>query len=138
MPQLTISHAKSVFVLPLLLACIMLAGFTAQATSAAFIDDDDPPKKALTIKDIMKKAHKDGLVKKVATGKATAEEKKSLHDYYTKLAKLTQPKGDKKSWDTKTKALVDAAKLAVDDDPTYKAKLKAASKCADCHKLHKP
>ena len=131
------SNARCFFALPLLLACILLAGFSPQATAAAF-DDDDPPKKELTIKDIMKQAHKDGLLKKVATEKSTEKETKTLNDLYTKLAKLSPPKGDKVGWDAKTKALVDASKLAVAKDPTFKAKLKTATKCADCHKIHKP
>ena len=92
----------------------------------------------------MKKAHKPAdenskiyLLKKVATGKATAAEAKELHGYYEQLAKLKPAKGDQASWDTKTKALVDAAKAAVDGDANFKTKLQKATNCAACHKVHK-
>lgn len=101
------------------------------------LDKDDAPKKELTIKDIMIEAHKKGLVKKVAIGKASDKENKRLHELYKKLQKLKPPKGDQKSWDTKTKALVDAAKAAVEKKENFKAKLKAATNCAQCHKVHK-
>ena len=124
------------FAFATLIICLLFAG-SSNPAAAAIIFDDEEPKKELTIKDIMDQAHKQGLVKKVATDKATEAETKTLHELYTKLAKLSPPRGDKASWDTKTKALVDAAKAAVDKDATFKAKLKAATKCADCHKLHK-
>ena len=128
--------AKLLFVGPVL-AGLLCAGLAAQVASLS-ANQDDPQKKKLTIKDIMKEAHKDGLVKKVATENATEKETKRLHELYTTLAKLPPPKGDKKSWDAKTKALVDSAKLAVDKDATFKTKLKNASNCSACHKLHKP
>jgi hypothetical protein len=115
---------------------ILLVAIPVGAATA--IADDDEPKKKLTIKEIMDVAHKKGLIKKVATDKASNEEKKKLHDLYTQMAKLKPPKGDQKSWESKTKALVKAAKAAVDKDATFKAKLKAASNCANCHNVHKP
>ena len=125
-------------------AVAVFATMTAQASEPANANQDDTPKKELTIKEIMKKAHKPAkatekiyLLKKVATGKATAEETKELHELYKKLAKLKPTKGDQASWDTKTKALVEAAKAAVDKDANYKTKLQKATNCAKCHKVHK-
>ena len=110
---------------------------------AAFADDDEPEAK-LTIKQIMVKAHKPAkptessyLLKKVATGKASDEEAKQLHDFYTKLAALAPPKGEQANWTTKTTALVAAAKSAVDKEEGFKAKLRRASDCAACHEAHK-
>ena len=128
--------AKLLFVGPVM-AGLLCAGLAAHVASLS-ANQDDPPEKRLTIKDIMKEAHKDGLIKKVATDKATKKETKRLHELYTEMAKLSPPKGDKKSWDEKTKALVDSAKAAVDKDPNFKTKLKNASNCSACHKLHKP
>src|ERR1700730_17023597 len=64
------------------------------------------------IETIMEKAHDDdsGILKKVVAGKATAEEKKTLLELYTELAKNKPPKGEAKSWKEKTTALVSAAK----------------------------
>lgn len=126
--------------LPLAMVCLL---FGAIQVSPLFADDD-PPKAELTIKDIMVKAHKPAketesiyLLKKVATGKATEEEAKQLHAYYEKLAKLTPTKGDQAGWKTKTTALVAAAKAAMDKEEGFKAKLRTASNCAACHKVHK-
>ncbi len=122
------------------LACLLLSSNLASPSIA----DDDPPKKELTIKDIMVKAHKPAkptestyLLKKVATGKATQEEATQLHAYYEKLATLTPPKGEQASWAAKTTGLVAAAKAAVDKEEGFKAKLRTASDCAACHEAHK-
>ena len=89
----------------------------------------------LTISDIMKKAHKGGLLKRVQAPDASDADKKQLLEFYEALAKLDPPKGDKSEWAERTKAMVDAAALAVDDD---KSKLKRAVNCRDCHTYHKP
>lgn len=139
--------------LPCLLAMVLTGACSANATEPNSKQENAKqekskqevaPKKALTIKEIMKKAHKPAkptekiyLLKKVATGKATAAEAKQLHDYYKKLAKLKPTKGDQASWNAKTKALVDAAKAAVDKDANFKTKLTKASNCSSCHKVHK-
>lgn len=124
------------------LACLFVCASLSMPSKA---QEQEPKKKpALTIKQIMNKAHKPAdanskiyLLKKVATGKATAAESKELHGYYEKLAKLKPAKGDQASWDAKTKALVDAAKAAVDGDANFKTKLSKATNCAACHKVHK-
>ncbi len=85
----------------------------------------------ITIKDVMKTAMKGGLCKKVASGKASDDEKKELIKLFTGLSMTTPPKGDEAAWKEKTKALLDAAKA---DDG--KALGKAAN-CAACHKEHK-
>jgi cytochrome c len=91
-------------------------------------------KDKVTIKLVMQKCmDKDGpgLCKKVASGKADADEKKQLIQYFTALNKLTPPKGDLEDWKTKTQALIDAAKA---DDGKALAK---AANCAACHSVHK-
>lgn len=93
--------------------------------------DKDKDKEKVTIKQVMKKAMAGGLCKKVATGKASSEERKELVALFEALAKNEPPKGDEESWKKKTKALVDAAK-ANDGDA-----LKKAADCAACHKEHK-
>ena len=86
-----------------------------------------------SIKDVMQKAHKGGLMKKVADGKATAEEKKQLVEYYEALAANKPPKGDEASWKEKTAELLAAAKDAAAGNLD---KLKAIN-CGACHKAHK-
>jgi len=111
--------------------------------SSAAVDSDGPTgplsddDEKLTIKKIMKLAHKDGLLKKVATGKATDPEIAELHKFYLAMPDLTPPKGDEKSWKDKTAALIEASQAAVDKDPKASALLKSATDCAACHKVHK-
>lgn len=98
---------------------------------------DDKPK--YDIETIMEKAHDEdnGILKKVVAGKADAAEKKSLLDLYTELGKNKPPKGDAKSWKTKTGALVTAAKEVVDGKEDGIVHLKKATVCKDCHTVHK-
>ena len=91
----------------------------------------------LTIKQIMKLAHKSGLLKKVATGKATDPETAKLHQYYVALQKLTPPMGGKKSWKEKTEALAKASQAAIDKNPKASEMLKSASDCKACHDVHR-
>jgi hypothetical protein len=88
-------------------------------------------KKEVTIKQVMKKAFAGGLCKKVASGDASAEEKKELIALFEGLSKATPPKGEEASWKEKTKALLDAAKA---DDG---AALQKAANCQACHQEHK-
>jgi hypothetical protein len=93
----------------------------------------------LSIKKIMEKGHKGKppLCGKVASGKASKEEKQELLDLYTALAKAKPPKGDADSWKEKTEALVKAAKACVADDKDGPASLKKAVTCKACHDVHK-
>lgn len=88
----------------------------------------------LTISEIMQKAHKGGLLKRVQAPEASDEDKKQLLEFYTALQKLDPPKGDKSEWAERTQKMVDAAKSAVDGDAS---KLKRAVNCRDCHNYHK-
>ena len=47
-----------------------------------------------TIKQVMKKAHKDKLIKKVVKGEASQDEKMMLLDLYLSLPENKPPKGD--------------------------------------------
>ncbi|CAN5188017.1 hypothetical protein BH10PLA2_BH10PLA2_07230 [soil metagenome] len=90
-----------------------------------------------SIKDVMNQGHKNGLWKKVAQGKATADEKKKLVDLYTALTKDTPPKGDKEAWKKQTEAMLEAAKASLKDDKEGEAKLLKLVNCASCHKVFK-
>jgi hypothetical protein len=90
---------------------------------------DEKPK--YTIKEVMKEAMKGGLCKKVATGKATEEDKAKLVEMFKAMTQNKPPKGESESWKSKTDALLTAAK---GDDG--KALGKAAN-CMACHEVHK-
>jgi hypothetical protein len=97
--------------------------------------DDDAPK--FKTKEIMKKALKGPLLKKVASGSASDDEKSQLHEMMVALGKNTPPKGEADSWKTLTTALVKASQAAVDGDADASAALKKAANCKACHSKHK-
>jgi len=89
-----------------------------------------------TIKEVMAKAHKSGLLKKVAAGDASKEDREELAELYVALSKNEPPKGDEKDWKKKTSAMVKASKAAVKDAEDGK-KLGKIVNCGACHKVHK-
>ncbi len=96
--------------------------------------DNKEPK--YTIKQVMKKAHKDGLLKKVISGKADEDQRKELADLYVALSQNRPPKGSIDDWKQRTGVMVSDAKAAVENPKAGKALAKATN-CGACHKLHK-
>ena len=115
-------------------AVLAIAIGASLGTSAQEKEDDKPK---YNIKEVMAKAHKSNLYKKVARGEASDEEKKMLLDLYTALAEHEPPKGDSKAWKAHTKVLVEAAKAAIDDKEGSGDKILKAANCGACHKAHK-
>ena len=113
--------------------CLLLGAMISVPALAA--DDDESPKH--TIKEVMKKAMKGPLMKKVAGGDASDEEKKLLHEMFESMAKQKPKKGEAESWKKLTSALVAASKAAVEGDEKAPKMLKGAGNCKACHKLHK-
>lgn len=90
-----------------------------------------------TISQVMQKAMKGGLCKKVASGKASDEEKKQLAEMFAALAQNTPPKGDAAEWKKKAGALAAVAKkIAGGDEKAVKALGKLAN-CGACHSVFK-
>lgn len=98
--------------------------------------DEEKPK--YTIKEVMQKAHKGGLLKKVADGKADDDDKKQLVDFYLALRKHKPPRGDEAEWKKKTEVILVAAKDVAAGKEGAEKKLQEAANCANCHKVHKP
>ncbi len=90
-----------------------------------------------TISEVMKEAHKSGLLKKVASGAASEEDKKKLSELYQALAQNTPKKGEGEEWKKRTVALVKAADAAVKGDEKAAKSLPKLADCASCHKLFK-
>ena len=91
-----------------------------------------------SIKDVMKKAHKEGLLKKVLGEEASEQQKLQLLDLYLSLLENEPPQGSEESWVIKSgTAIVAAAKVAVGRDGAV-ADLKSATNCKACHQAHKP
>ncbi|MGB7345065.1 MAG: hypothetical protein WBD20_12700 [Pirellulaceae bacterium] len=114
---------------------LLLAAFVCLPAIGA--DDDDKAPKFKT-KEIMKKAFKGPLVKKVASGEASDEEKKELHEMLVALAKNKPPRGEQESWEKLTGALVKAGEAAVNGDENAGAMLKKGANCKACHSEHQP
>lgn len=98
---------------------------------------DEKPK--YTIKQVMVRAHEDGLLAKVLKGMANREEKDELVALYVALTQNKPPKGDVKSWQRKTTALLEAAKAVAKNDKDEKAvaKLDDLTDCTQCHADHR-
>lgn len=99
--------------------------------------DSEPAKPKFTIKQIMKKAHKDGMMKKLALGEGTKEDARELVEMYEALGENKPPRGDVESWKAKTAALVAAAQEVLDGKEGAGNRLRKAADCAGCHKIHK-
>ena len=117
----------------LLLGILVMVCMLSVPTRAA---DDDSAEKYKT-KDVMKKAFKGPLLKKVAGGEATDAEKKQLHAMLVALRKNKPKKGDAESWKNLTGALVKASEAAVKGEANAGAMLKKAANCKACHNSHK-
>jgi hypothetical protein len=121
----------SMITLSLIYTAIVMAQGTAEAK----------PKHA--IKEVMKGAHvapqgEKSLRDTVLEGKATAEQKQQLLDFYISLAENTPPKGEKEAWEKKTRAVVIGAAMIVVGREGGPDALRKATVCAACHKDHKP
>jgi hypothetical protein len=119
------------------LAMILLAGTNQAGDKDKKEEKDEKGKPKYTIKEVMQKAHKGGLLTKVASGKGEKADAEKLLEMYTALAKNKPPEGDAQSWKRFTMGLVAAAKVAVEGGPNAGKRLKAAANCSACHKLHK-
>ncbi|TWU05769.1 hypothetical protein [Stieleria varia] len=115
-------------------ACFCAAALLCLPAGAA---EEEEAKKYKT-KEVMKEAFKGPLLKKVAGGEASDEDKKKLHDMLVAMSKNEAPKGDAESWKKLTSALVKASKAAVDGDEGAGDMLKKAANCKACHSAHKP
>ncbi len=105
------------------------------ATLAVAAGDDAEPKH--TVKEVMKVAHKDGLLKKILNGDGSAEDKQMLLDLYVSLIENKPKKGSMESWQTLAGgAALAAAKVVVGREDGI-AQLKKASNCKACHDVHK-
>lgn len=103
----------------------------------AFAADDEDKKPKYSIEDVMKKAFKGPLVKKVQKGEASKEEIKTLQEMLLSMSKQKPHKGEADSWKEKNDALIAAAKAVADGDKKGIEMLKKAANCKACHSKHK-
>ena len=105
---------------------------------SVFAQEDAKAKEKVTIKQVMKEAHKDGLLPKVLKDEATPEEKLKLLDLYVSLAENEPPQGDAKAWKERTSAIVLSVAKVVVKREGAEAELKKSADCAACHGDFKP
>jgi len=116
----------------------LLAGAIATLSLGLLLGENNAGEKAkYTIPEVMAKAHKKGLMKTVASGKASDDEKEQLVALYVALNANEPPQGDVKDWKKRTGALVEAAKKAAKGDEAAAKSLPKLANCGECHKLHK-
>jgi len=121
----------------LMLGLLFVAAGAAGVSSGAWSEKnrDDGPK---AIGEIMEKAMKGGLAKKVASGKAEDKEKLELLNMLIDLVDQDPPKGDPMQWKMMAgKAMMDAAKVVVGREGAGE-QLTQAINCKNCHDVFKP
>lgn len=107
-----------------LIAAVVLGGGAMAVNNA---------RAAKTVKEVMKLAHKDPLLKTILAGSAKEEEKKQLLDLYIDMFEGTPKKGDADEWKMQAGAAVlSAAKVVVGREGAID-ELKKASDCKSCH-----
>jgi hypothetical protein len=90
-----------------------------------------------SIREVMKQAHKNKLMQKVAGGGATMSEKEKLLGLYIALSEGKPPRGDAKDWKLRCDAIVKAARAVVKGEDGAEARLKKTVNCMGCHEKHK-
>lgn len=112
-----------------LIVCSIVAAMMICSGASAVINKPAPK----TIKEVMKIAHKDGLMKKVQGGSASDEEKKQLLDLYIDMMEGEPKKGDKAEWKTMAGAtVVSTAKVVLGREGALD-ELKKTTDCKSCH-----
>lgn len=122
-----------------LLATIAAFGLVAITTSTLVSQAADKKPK-YSVEQIMEAINKgdDNVCKRVSQGKASKEDIAKLVEYYKELPANKPPKGDQKSWDEKTAALVKAVEGLKAGAPDALTKFKEAVNCKACHTAHRP
>ena len=104
------------------------AMFLVFNTDVQGVQDKDKPK--YTISEVMLKAHKSGLWKKVQAGTAEKGEREELAELYKALVENKPPKGDADEWKKTTTVM---HKIAVDSIKDADAGKKLKVNCGACH-----
>src|SRR3954452_18891438 len=99
--------------------------------SLVFLLNASAQESKYTTKEVMQKAMKGGLMKKVASGKGSEEEKQQLVALFESLHANQPKKGSQDNWKKITEALLAAAKSGDGKAMT------AAANCQACHQEFK-
>src|SRR5262245_21606974 len=102
--------------------------------------DEENQKSKSSINNICLTIHRprpDALVYKVEEGRASADEQKTLLEYYEALAKFSPPRGNAAGWTRSTGALIEASRGVIKGEEKSKERLAKARDCRGCHTVHK-
>lgn len=115
----------------LLAGIVVATGGAMYATAPA---KDDPA----SIEEVMEKAMKNNLGKKVASGKADDKEKMEFLSLMIDLVDNEPPQGDATEWKMMSgKLMMDAARMVVGKEGAGE-KLAESMNCKACHDIFKP
>ena len=120
----------------MMLSFVMLT-LLSGVTTSVLVNAEESDGKKYSTKEVMKVAFKGGLLKKVSSGNASAEEAKNLHAMLVSLSKNQPQTGDADSWKELTSALVKASTAVKEGTEGAGAMLQKASNCKACHNIHK-
>ena len=116
------------------LSCALVALLSSSlATNLIGANPTTPVEPENTIKEVMKKAHKEGHHKKVVGGEASAEEKATLLGLYIDMFEGTPKKGERGEWMMAAGPAVLAAGKVVAGREGAIEELKTAMDCKACH-----
>lgn len=120
-----------------LIVCSLVGAVICGSGAMAVTNNLLAPEAPKTIKEVMKVAHKGGLMKKVQGGSASDDEKKQLLDLYIDLAEGEPKKGDKAEWKIAAgAAVISAAKVVLGREGALE-ELKKTTDCMACHSKFK-
>lgn len=105
----------------------LFAGAFVMLGMALMIGTSEGQDAKYTMKEIMAKAMKGGLAKKVAEGKASDAEKMEVVAMFESMHKFTPKKGDAAQWKVRVDTLIASAKAG------DKQALLTAINCSNCH-----
>src|SRR5438045_2423520 len=112
----------------------LAAGAISLLSLAILLDSNQAGDKAtFTISQLMREAHTGGLMKKVASGKASDAEKKKLVELYKALSQNKPPKGNEGDWKKVTGDMIKSAEAAAKGDEAAAKSLLKLVNCAVCH-----
>ena len=120
-----------------LIVCSLITAVICGSGAMALTNNPLAPAAPKTIKEVMKIAHKEGLMKKVQGGSASDEEKKQLLDLYIDLVEGEPKKGDKAEWKIAAGAVVISAAKVVLGREGATDELKKTTDCMACHSKFK-
>ena len=112
------------------LAAVVFVAAAAVSTAGTALEQT-------SIKRVMVEAHKQGLLKRVVSGKATGADQRRLLALYAALTDCQPPRGSAVSWRRRTRELVDAAQAVVDNEAGAAGRLGRTVNCRACHRVHK-